>query len=70
MAAQLSETLLQMVDTHFSTVYLTPRTIHGGPHFARTHSLQMRKGCASLPWGVRRAPSQPEEGEKKKRQVI
>lgn len=40
----------------------------GGPILRKgTHSLQMCKGCTSLPWGTHRAPSQPEAGEKKKR---
>ena len=43
-----------------------PRSM-GGPILRKgMHSHQMRKGCASLQWGARRAPSKPEAGEKKK----
>lgn len=47
-------------------------TIHGGPHFARgdVFSTNAQRMCRVARRSVRKAPSQPEAGEKKKRQGV
>ena len=55
--------VLQSIPVHRTGTVLRAPTIHGGPHFAQgdTFSANAQR---------RRAPRQPEAGEKKKRRVI